>query len=261
MKGEYLSIEAESEIAYESPDHLIPEGTRQDSSRSKRYQMKLFHLMRNSNFDSIMDLGCAGGGYISDFHDLGFIAVGIEGSDFSKKRRRAEWSRLSDICLFTADITKNFQVNLFGNKHNFDVISAFEVFEHIKYDDILKIFTNINNHSNEKTVLIFTISTDDCIINGVNLHQTVKPKEWWVNLFDDLGWTLNLDLMNYFNEQYLRGPQMGLENSFGIILTKNNSSFKYNYPKPNIYSKIIDIYNNSKLHKILSVIYDGVGRS
>ena len=110
-------INTEYPIAYESPDHQNPWGTKRDLSRQLRFESKLCKLMLRNNFSKLLDLGCSGGAYISNMHNLGFLAIGLEGSDFSKKNKRGPWAYLSDHVLHTCDITKPFQI-LFDNRYS-----------------------------------------------------------------------------------------------------------------------------------------------
>ena len=122
-----LSVRAEREIAYESPDHLIPFGTRRDNSTHRRFNKKLFELFGIDKSLWVLDLGCSGGGFVKSCIDEGSMAVGIEGSDYSRKLRRAEWRTIPDH-LFTADLTAPFEVLgecTAGEKRiQFDVITA-----------------------------------------------------------------------------------------------------------------------------------------
>ena len=54
-----------------------------------------------------MDIGCSGGGFVYQFVTRGVFAVGVEGSDYSKKNKRSEWATIPDY-LFTGDVTKPF---------------------------------------------------------------------------------------------------------------------------------------------------------
>src|ERR1051325_2350118 len=145
-----LRVRAEREVAYESPDHLIPWGTRRDNSRHRRFNQKLYQLFGEERPPIwVLDLGCSGGGFVKDCLDDGCMAVGIEGSDFSKRTKRAEWRTIPEH-LFTADITKPFEV--FGEfpggekQLKFDVITNWEVMEHIHERDIPGVVENVKKH-------------------------------------------------------------------------------------------------------------------
>src|SRR3990167_2627697 len=102
-----LKVETDYPVALDSPDHLEPWGTKQDNSVNKRFNKKLIKLFGHT--PNVLDLGCAGGGFVRSIIKQGGLAVGIEGSDYSKKIKRAEWAKIPDN-LFTADITKPFKL-------------------------------------------------------------------------------------------------------------------------------------------------------
>ena len=59
----------------------------------------------------------------------------------------------------------------------------------------------------------------DDIVKGVNLHQTVHPKEWWIKKFGELGFESFPEYVRYFNTQFVRGPKFGYSyNSFHLVL-------------------------------------------
>ena len=62
---------------------------------------------------ALLDIGCSGGGFVRDLLDDGHIAIGLEGSDYSKKSRRAEWAIIPDF-LFTADVTGDVDIFMNG---------------------------------------------------------------------------------------------------------------------------------------------------
>lgn len=44
MQLRRIKVQATREVAYESPDHLVPWGTRRDNSRHRRFNQKLYEL-------------------------------------------------------------------------------------------------------------------------------------------------------------------------------------------------------------------------
>ena len=85
------------------------------------------------------------------------------------------------------------------------IFTSFEVFEHLKENEIDNLFQNIKIHTHKNSRLILSISTNDSFYKGVNLHQTVKSKNWWLSKFSTLGWEECKLSMKFFNGQYLRG--------------------------------------------------------
>lgn len=129
-----LQIITEHPIAYESFDHIKPHGTANDNTHYPWFVTKTQRIFGRKV--KHMDLGCAGGGLVKDFIDMNHFSVGVEGSDFSFKNQRAEWKTIPGN-LFTADITKPFHI-IDDQDHKqvlFDVISAWEVMEHINKQD------------------------------------------------------------------------------------------------------------------------------
>ena len=98
-------------LASDSPDHLHPKGTALDNSSNRRFNQKLYTLYRSLGRPlRILDLGCAGGAFVRECLSDGHIAVGIEGSDYSRRWGRAEWPMLGGRALFTADVARPFEV-------------------------------------------------------------------------------------------------------------------------------------------------------
>ena len=245
-------------IAYESPDHLIPWGTKRDLSRQLRFESKLITYMQHKNYSSILDLGCSGGAFICNMHNLGFLAFGLEGSDYSKINRRGPWAYLANHVLFTADITKDFEISVSNEKSAqvFEIITSFEVLEHLKEDQLETLFKNIKSCSGENTRLIFSVSMDDDIIDGINLHQTVKPRKWWISKFENFGWVECKPSMQYFNGQYLRGERFGAGSSFEVVLRKPGCK-DINVPKLSFFGRILDMNSGSKFQRLLFKLVHG----
>jgi methyltransferase family protein len=76
------SVITDKPVAYDSPDHVTPWGTSRDNSVSPLFNAKLGRWIPPEEM-SVLDLGCAGGGFIKSLHDMGCFGIGIEGSDFS----------------------------------------------------------------------------------------------------------------------------------------------------------------------------------
>lgn len=220
-----IIVRAAREVAYESPDHLVPWGTRRDNSRQRRFNQKLYNLFAAGQRPIwVLDLGCSGGGFVKDCLDDGCMAVGLEGSDYSKKTKRAEWRTIPDF-LFTADLTAKFDV--YGefpageSRLQFDVITAWEVMEHIHERDLAAVADNVKRHLRPGGLWIMSVALEDDIIDGVNLHQTVQPKDWWLKKLASLGLHPVDQYVNYFNTQFVRGPKDTRRPGFHLALTND----------------------------------------
>lgn len=170
-----ITVETDHPVARDSNDHLVPWGTKNDNT----HHMPFVHACERlfGARLSYLDLGCSGGGLVKDFIDRGHFAVGIEGSDYSQKIKRAEWATIPDN-LFTADLTKPFRVTN-GSDCQFDVISAWEVLEHIAEPDLPQFFANIRAHLAAGGVFLGSISMFSDEHDGTEYHKTIRPFDWW----------------------------------------------------------------------------------
>lgn len=227
-------------VAADSKDHLFPGGTMHDNSRNRRFNTKLYAWL-DARPLRVMDLGCAGGGFVKDCLDDGHVAVGVDGSDYStlwdgpggtdaekasrKPGRRAEWATIPDN-LFTADITKPFAIEFGrwdyddrneayfkGTWAMFDVVTAWEVMEHLPVDGLPRLCQNVKSHLTQEGVWIMSVSTQA----GFH-HVTLKDRPWWLNFFTEQGFENLPGRVAYFGDDWVRGPQQNAPESFHLIL-------------------------------------------
>ena len=180
-------LTTEFPVAYASNDHIAPYGTINDNTRHPRF-VSACERHFGGRMLKVMDMGCSGGGIVYDFLSSGHRALGLEGSDLSFKSKRAEWRVIPDH-LFTCDISKPFKVISKDNaaEEKFDVISMWEVMEHIREEDLPALFENILHHLSEDGIFVGSIALQDDVVNGVSYHPTVKPRDWWEKIYRKFG--------------------------------------------------------------------------
>ncbi len=226
-----ISVHTSKPVALDSPDHLVPRGTMNDNSVHPAFNCLLYDLIPPHQI-RLLDLGCAGGGFVKSILDDGGFAVGIEGSDYSKIRGRAEWATIPDH-LFTADITELFEIRVQesyplggGNLHhgttrmNFNVITAWEFFEHIAPTRLDGVMENIERHLDPDGYLVGSISPAHDYNFGIALHQTVQERPWWEAFFRHHGFEPCPKLESHFGDDWIRGPKSAqpVPLSFLIVL-------------------------------------------
>lgn len=182
-------VKTEHPVAMKSDDHIYPRGTRNDNTRYPRFVHAAERAIGKNL--RVLELGCAGGGLVLDFVLAGHDALGIEGSDYSEIWRRAEWANIPER-LFTADITKAFHAYVDGEPQKFDLITAWEVLEHIHDSDMDGLFDNIRRHLAPNGIFCGSVATfEDCdSVTGAIWHVTVKPRDWWVRRIADAGFEI-----------------------------------------------------------------------
>lgn len=183
------NLETADPVAIRSDDHRFPRGTKNDNTRHPRFVRACEAALGESLWH--LDLGCAGGGLVWDFTIAGHKSFGIEGSDLSLKERRAEWRTIPNR-LFTADITQPFRLlGDDGKMIKFDVITSWEVLEHIPEGALAGFFDNVTRHLRPGGLFVGSIATfeDRDPVTGAVWHVTVRPREWWAKKFHACGFT------------------------------------------------------------------------
>jgi SAM-dependent methyltransferase len=209
-----VRIVTDHPIAGWSPDHIHPKGTATDSTVNPGFNRKLFGLIPAAR---LLDLGCAGGGLVASVLADGGFAVGVDGSDYSKLAGRAEW-RVIPANLFTADITRPFTIED-GDPLVFDVVTAWEVLEHIPEPLIGAVMANVTRHLTEGGLFICSVSRSEDRWEGHDYHVTVHQRDWWTGYLAALGWRERPDLYEHFDPDWVRGPENGMD-SFALVISR-----------------------------------------
>ena len=181
----------------------------------------LFVLRPECRSFAYLDLGCSAGCLVEQVLKDGHFAVGLEGSDYPLVRQRSAWSRIPNN-LFTCDITYPF--TLFSSKlkehtgltlpFRFDVISSFEVLEHIsegqKLDTLCK---NVLSHLVPDGYWMMSVSSQP----GYH-HMTVHNRTWWLDYFDSKGFKNDESVCQKIGKDWPRGPED--PDSFNLALIR-----------------------------------------
>jgi cyclopropane fatty-acyl-phospholipid synthase-like methyltransferase len=168
-----------------SKDYTEPKGGAHDNTYSD-----CFVDFFNNKAINYLDLGCAGAALVESMVNRGHNSFGIDGSDAQKKQGLNSWGRIPER-LFNADITEPFHfINEDTNeKFKFDVISAWDVLEHLYEDRLPGFCDNLKNN----------LKSDGCFVCGIadfedeGYHITTHNKEWWVDMFNCNGLVLVSD--------------------------------------------------------------------
>lgn len=199
-------------VAFSSPDHIAPKGTAVNNSTNKFFILAMDRRLRQAFSEKatlrMMDIGCAGGQTVADFMALRWQGIGLEGSDFSLKHRRANWAQLANTHLFTCDVTKPFTVKLDGAPAKFHLITAWEVMEHIATPDLDFVFRNISDHLEEGGYFVASTADTSDIHEGLELHQTRWNNKQWrayvAEKFPELEYAdLGLEIYQYVRYSFI----------------------------------------------------------
>ena len=198
-------VDTDFPIAVDSLDHIYPDGsgTSVDYHKSRRFNRQLYKLFDHKI--TLLDLGCAGGGLTETLIEDGHDSVGLEGSDYSRKIQRAAWATIPSR-LFTCDITKLFIAHQGNHKsYQFDVVSAWDVLEHIETKDLPIVFDNVKMHLDDSGYFLMTVpAKNKPIKSGVDRHRTKQPREWWLEIIADNGFEYLPILEEHFKNRWYR---------------------------------------------------------
>ena len=191
---------------------------------------------------------------MKDCIEDGHMAIGLEGSDHSKKIKRAEWATIPDF-LFTCDVRERFDVFLsvhHGEKTRvwFDAVTSWDVLEHIEEEKLPAISDNVRRHLKGNGLWLLSISPNEDLINGINLHRIMREKTWWIEKFSKLGFIHNEGFVKYFNTQFVRGPKYFAPDSFHLVLSRDGG-IPPPIPKEGMVGRIKDHWIGSRWQKTL----------
>ena len=206
-----ITVQTDHPIATDSLDHLHPHGTANDNSVWPQFNVKAFQKWPNVR---LLDIGCAGGGLVKSIIDDGGFAVGVEGSDYSRNHMRAEWCTIPGN-LFTADATRPFTVCQNDKPIKFDIVTAWEFFEHIPAPRLPQVFANIHRHLSPAGVFIGSVCTISAGLSedGTEHHVTIRSAPWWRKQFIQNGFVEDVGLRDYFSPDWVRGENTGVAGS------------------------------------------------
>ena len=208
-------VRTDHPLAFSSDDHLLPRGAISDNSRNARFNVRLYDWLKYPEGIHLLDLGCAGGGFVRSLLEDGHAAIGLEGSDAAKRSLLGEWGNIPHH-LFTCDITRDFSVvDKQGTAVVFDVVTAWEVLEHIAEEQIHKLLGRISHHLRPGGLLICSIDLlpDGNPLTGAIYHKTLKDATWWRAAFSSQGFDIIRD-HPFATADFVRGNGGSLKDWF-----------------------------------------------
>lgn len=168
-----------------SKDFIEPKGAAHDNNGSTFFVESIEKLYKRSI--DFLDLGCAGGALVNDMYKARHNAYGIEGSEYQKKEKKNSWGIIPER-LYNADITEPFGFFDYDDSGQsqrilFDVISAWDVLEHLEEDRLPGLVSNIKTNLKQDGIFVCGIAE----FEDEGYHVTLHNEEWWVKFFEDRG--------------------------------------------------------------------------
>ena len=217
-------------IALDSDDHTWPRGALHDNSSNYNFNLKLYDHFRQRADLRVLDLGCSGGGFVRSVLEDGFLGLGVEGSDISRRLRTGEWGNIPHH-LFNCDITSAFTLQSNSQPLTFHCITAWEVLEHIPREKLPVLLENIRRHLALDGIFVASVdqSADGNPLTGAVYHVTLENKTWWLAQFAQAGF-LEVTEHPFEVRDYVRGHGMGVKDwdpadgeGFHLVMRRNDS--------------------------------------
>lgn len=232
-----FKVMTEKPFATKSKDFIVPGGAMMDFSFNTDFNEACLDLFPYRPSVALLDLGCSNGTAVETFlkndkkrsivrsgakvQEVEYIAAGVDGCDYQVQRESGSWSRIPDN-LLCADLCWHFTVynaklqektNGYVTPFRFEIITAWEVMEHLPEDKLDIFFNNVNAHLMPDGVFAMSISFQP----GYH-HETVKDLQWWLDLFDKKGFATCPLAMDKFANCWIRG--MKEPNSFNLAVRR-----------------------------------------
>jgi len=207
-----VKIISERQVALDSPDFLVQQeknlkskfSAAEDNSTNKTFIEEICKFIadsRSSNlYDlklNVLDLGCGGGQLIADFSQEIFIdkCIGLDG--IAGTLNRPNWTKYKNN-LLNVDLSKDFSiVDEKGELIKFDLITSWEMIEHLHEKDLDTFFVNMHKHLKDDGIFVGSIAlfpdvrdeygfyeghpSHDPSTKQFILHQSVFPEDVWKN--------------------------------------------------------------------------------
>ena len=207
----YLTLNNESKISMEStttltdvkpsPSANISETHTKEFFQNHEKRQDVYMFLANelrriftdydiSHTDKIIDVGCGNGYLVKNLLLLGFNAFGIDGSNNAQEYWSAMRERfdVKDVCDANTMIDGN-------------VILSFEVGEHLPKESASTYIGNLTR-SNPK-LIVFSAATPFQDYGRNPLHINEQPFEYWLNLFHERGFHMNVEKTLLIRERML----------------------------------------------------------
>ncbi|MES2832655.1 MAG: methyltransferase domain-containing protein [Pseudomonadota bacterium] len=182
-----IKIATDHPIALTSNDHLEPDSTTEGLVRPTQFVRHCIDVLGPDI--RCLELGAGAAGLLFEYIQNGLVAIGIDGSDYCKKNRIGYWPLIPGN-LFTCDLTHPFRFHREADSETmkFNLITAWEVFEHIAEADLSQTLANVATHLEPEGYFIGSISMIEYLDkNGRPYHVTLKPRTWWKEKFEKEG--------------------------------------------------------------------------
>lgn len=151
------------------------------------FQNTAQHIVDKFNPKKSLDIGCAKGYIVKSLVDLGVYACGIDPSEYA----------LSEAHPDVKDrLTKGVAQSIPFPDSSFDIVTCFDVMEHIPEKDVSKVLKEMLRVT--KKWIVLRVVTRELHGDVDAYHEFIRDKDWWHKQVAKAGGTVE-PVDNFFN--------------------------------------------------------------
>ncbi len=136
------------------------------------------------NPKEVLCIGCGFGQRVNALRLINVSAWGLELSNYAVK------NSLQPLCIFQDDIVHC------KHKNEYDLVVAYDICEHLKYEDLDKAINNMIGHSKSLILISIPFKGNPNLEND-STHIIKESRAWWIEQFISKGLTL-IDAPKHF---------------------------------------------------------------
>lgn len=151
---------------------------------------------------NILDIGCGGAALVEDFVKDGHNGIGLDANYNYRDHNVSAWGRIPDN-LFVCDVGQKFHICETTNYTHlvmFDLVTSWELLEHIRPDDINAVMENIRRHTRVGAYFAGSASED----SDYKVHRLIRGMDWWTAKFSEFGFKPDDSFRKHVGRNYVR---------------------------------------------------------
>ena len=229
--------------AFYNEDYFRNAGHGNYEYRKRYFNLIASKLIQEFHPKRVLDIGCTGGDLICAMRQLNIDAIGIDVNQYALHHSIDE---IKGYVIAIGDNQKNFPIK----NDSFDMVTSLEVIEHLNYDNILNLLSELRRILNPNGILFLTTPTPPMnekvwehlrFLRESEIHKNVHTEAFWIKLLESNGFKYIGNLENtigkaaYLNINPCHMPIINLLLKFGfpgrlmwsIIAKKIRGSFLF----------------------------------
>lgn len=211
------------------------------------HYLRWTHVLKNAKIgQTILDLGCGSGEMFECFYRNKFrpgIYVGIDVREQTINKAEEKFANCSDYATFLAyDLTKPLDLGI-----KFDVITNFEVIEHIGHANIDGLLQNIVHHADKHTVIYISTPNYDPTVGAAENHILGENRE--------IGEWLHQDLQKKLEEYFI------IKHKYGTFASIKDYKHLLNDWQQKMFNALSEYYDTNLLAVMMAPFFPEQARN